>query len=70
MLAGCFLLFFGAVIRESRHGFLLLLTLYMAVHSFAELYQSRFFRKTGWIYAENPYFTERFSRFASLRACR
>ena len=45
MLAGCFLLFFWGGNTREQAWLLLLLTLYMAVHSFAELYQSRFFQK-------------------------
>ncbi|MEI3035432.1 MAG: hypothetical protein V8T62_00415 [Oscillospiraceae bacterium] len=45
MICGCLvLLFFGGNTRKQA-WLLLLLTMYMAVHSFAELYQSRFFQK-------------------------
>ena len=61
MICGCLVLFFFGGNTRKQAWLLLLLTMYMAVHSFAELYQSR------WTFAENPCFTELFFPFAVLR---
>lgn len=45
MICGCLVLFFFGGNTRKQAWLLLLLTMYMAVHSFAELYQSRFFQK-------------------------
>ena len=45
MICGCLVLFFFGGNTPQQAWLLLLLTLYMAIHSFAELYQSRFFQQ-------------------------
>ena len=45
MVLGCLVLFFFGGSTPQQAWLLLLLTLYMAIHSFAELYQSRFFQQ-------------------------
>ena len=45
MICGCLVLFFFGGNTRKQAWLLLLLTMYMTVHSFAELYQSRFFQK-------------------------
>ena len=45
MVLGCLVLFFFGGNTRKQAWLLLLLTLYMAIHSFAELYQSRFFQQ-------------------------